>query len=121
MDSRKVEYVSTNAPFVTTEGQRYGKRPINLNQPIEYIAEETALYFGKQLLEYEFDEIDNSLLVRMTCGLRVRIKFHTLPDDCAGKKELDHDKETSHTQEHEHESRSRHAGSEEGKAGNQTG
>lgn len=94
MATRRVEFVSTNAPFKTTEGQRYGKRPINLNQPIEFIADETACYFGKHLLEYQFDQDTNSLLVIMTCGLKVRLWFRS-PECSIGKnKENNHVKET---------------------------
>jgi hypothetical protein len=73
------------------EGIPYGKKKINFNQPMPYIAADVATYFGGNLYGYEFDEIDNSMLVILTNGFKVRIQF----------KEQKHD-EQKQGQEQEH-------------------
>jgi hypothetical protein len=57
------------------EGIPYGRKKIDPNQPIQYIARDVAIFFKCNLYEYQYDEIDQSLLVIMTNGRRVRIHF----------------------------------------------
>jgi len=93
------------------EGIPYGKKKINFNQPLPYLATDVARFFGGNLYGYEFDEQENSLLVILTNARRIKIQF----------KEQRHDEQQqAQQQEQEHFQRgaqsSRLAGCEEADA-----
>jgi hypothetical protein len=59
----------------TTEGTPYGRRPINLDQPDEFIAQEVAARFRAGLLEFNYEKITNSLFIKLTDGRLFRIYY----------------------------------------------
>lgn len=93
MFPQKVKRLITDAPFHTVEGIPFGKKNVNFNQPLSFVANDIARYFNGNLYGYEFDETRNSMLVILTNSRRIRIDF----------KEQRHDTENqSQQQECEH-------------------
>jgi hypothetical protein len=93
MYPQKVKRIVTDAPFHTVEGIPYGKKTVNFNQPLSFVASDIARYFNGNLYGYEFDEEKNSMLVILTNARRIRIDF----------KEQRHDTEKqAQQQEQEH-------------------